>query len=503
MTQQLLTKKLVLPKPVYLKDPADLQKFEDTLKTLCEKSLSQDWDWTFKVGGKVHQKLQTTDASNSYFIQLKTDQAIKEEKEKVEKDEDGRPVISKQVAEAMGKRGWEIQKLKEEESRFFKINVGIFEEKELLCVRKEIWDWCVSCIEGENKKFFCAHLVRDMDKWDIQDLLKTVKEFLQTENYKEYGQRIERFFTSKPKQDEDIFSYMSRLDKYREEVERLEHLSEELGETVKIPKFFQVWKILSGLEQYPEYRIYTEKVQQMEPREYIKLQVNDIRGELHKLHTNKVQMENKQEKNDVVGFNTVVGVKSSHPTGGWETVGRDRRDRTPSVSHNTHHTTQKSRSLTPRKFPIQTTLQHLKVPDGECMGYFSHGVCPRMSKNKPCHFNHTPKQHQHQQQQQQQQTPQRNVTIHTQQNRTNSLKHQHNNNRTSSSTSPVTHSSYPQRPQSRGVSSGGVCQTCGNVHGGTCLWDKRCFNCGGVHSIKVCTKTPTIQRYGGDRRKSV
>ena len=163
MSTQIITKKVTLPKPVNLKEPADYPRFEETLKDLCEKYLSQDWDWTFKVGGKVHQHLQTHDGDNIYFRQLKKEQTVKEEKENVAKDGDGNPVISAKVAEAMGKRGWEIKKLQKDEDRFYKINIGVFEEKELLGVRKEIWGWCVSCIEGENKKYFCSHLVNQMD----------------------------------------------------------------------------------------------------------------------------------------------------------------------------------------------------------------------------------------------------------------------------------------------------------------------------------------------------
>ena len=76
-------------------------------------------------------------------------------------------------------------------------------------VRKEIWEWMVLSLEGEHKTLFCAHLVRECDKWDIQQLYKTVKDFLHTENYREYGERMERFFTARPKEGEDIFSFMS------------------------------------------------------------------------------------------------------------------------------------------------------------------------------------------------------------------------------------------------------------------------------------------------------
>ena len=68
----------------------------------------------------------------------------------------------------MGKRGWEVAKLKEtEEDRFFKMNKEEFESRS---VRKEIWEWAVLCVQGEQKTLFCQHLVGDIDKWDIYQL---------------------------------------------------------------------------------------------------------------------------------------------------------------------------------------------------------------------------------------------------------------------------------------------------------------------------------------------
>ena len=60
----------------------------------------------------------------------------------------------------------------------------------MLGVRKEIWEWMVLSLEGEHKTLFCAHLVCECDKWDIQQLYKTVRDFLHTENYREYGERM-------------------------------------------------------------------------------------------------------------------------------------------------------------------------------------------------------------------------------------------------------------------------------------------------------------------------
>ena len=119
----------------------------------------------------------------------------------------------------LGKRDWQIAKLRDGEEKFFKADTNTFEERELLGMRKEIWEWMVLSLEGEHKTLFCAHLVRD--KWDIQQLYKTVREFLHTENYREYEERMERFFTARPKEGEDIFSFMSRMDKYEEEITHL------------------------------------------------------------------------------------------------------------------------------------------------------------------------------------------------------------------------------------------------------------------------------------------
>lgn len=219
-------------------------------------------------------------------------------------------VISRGVQEAMGKHQWQVTKLREDEEVFFKINKCEFENEDLLSVRKEIWDWMVICVGGENKNLFCAHILRETDKWDIFHLFRSVKDFLQTENYREYGTRLERFFTSQPKTGEDIFSYISRVDKYKEEVEKLEHLAQDAGETLVVPKFFQVWKILSAVEKFPEYRMFVEKVQQMTPQEWVRLRPESIRGELHKIHSNRVSLqvlrEEKKESNTNNNNNNVA-----------------------------------------------------------------------------------------------------------------------------------------------------------------------------------------------------
>ena len=124
--------------------------------------------------------------------------------------------------------------------------------------------------------------------------------FLHTENYRDVGLKMEKFHTARPNQGEDIFSYINRLEKYREEISHLEYLAKEIGETLELPKFCVVWKILSGLEKYPEYKIFLDMVQSLPPKKWIKLDIKTIRDELHKIHSNKLVMK---QDNTVVGYN--------------------------------------------------------------------------------------------------------------------------------------------------------------------------------------------------------
>src|SRR6185437_2787814 len=60
-----------LPKPVFLKTPADFKPFEESLKLLCERYLSLDWEWSFRVGGKVQQEMEEIDPQNPLWTRLK------------------------------------------------------------------------------------------------------------------------------------------------------------------------------------------------------------------------------------------------------------------------------------------------------------------------------------------------------------------------------------------------------------------------------------------------
>ena len=289
----------------------------------------------------------------------------------------------------MGKRPWQVEKMKEEEDLFFKVNKNEFEARELLYNRKEIWDWVVLCVQGENKKLFCAHLVRECDKWDIHQLYIRLKNFLSTENYQVFGGRIEDFFTSKPRDNEDIFSYMSRLDKTQEEILHLQHLAVEAGETLEMPKFYKVWKILSAVEKFPDYRIFSEKVQLMSPQEWIKLTPEQIRVDLHKIHANKMQLQVSSSNNNTVGLSAQVKRPPPPPP-----------QRPPSPSPKTRggrggggeRKQDRKRSDTPGRYSVQDKLKNFNCPEGVCLGFFRYGKCPRQSKGRVCLFKHDQQQ---------------------------------------------------------------------------------------------------------------
>ena len=501
-----------MPKAIFVAAPADFTRFEECLKSLAEKYLSPTWEWTYKVNGKVQQEIEKKDPENE-GVQIIKKTTQKEEKHDISSfrtpqresgsgsvSASGRRIppppsappalVSRVVADVLGKRDWQIAKLRDGEEKFFKADTNTFEERELLGMRKEIWEWMVLSLEGEHKTLFCAHLVRECDKWDIQQLYKTVREFLHTENYREYGERMERFFTARPKEGEDIFSFMSRMDKYEEEIGHLQHLALEAGETLKMPKFCRVWKILSAVEKYPEYRVFTDKVQQMAPKEWIALSPETVRQELHKIHSNKVSLSSEKKDTQQQTFFTARAPPPPPPVqnqgarerdaGAWKTQRRPERARASS----------QQRTPTPTKqYTVGEKLQYHKCPEGECLGHFRSGVCPRKQLGKPCVFKHT----------------QKNNTTPT----SPHINPEHPGR--SRSMSPVL-SGEGVRAGQRGWERGG-CTRCGGAHTTEkCTWDRECYECGGMHAARMCRKkkdrtTRTTQFGGGapnrERRNSV
>ena len=186
-------KDLKLPKHVYLQAPTDYANFERELKQLAEKYVSPDWDWTFKLDGRVHKDIQKKDPNHHLLKTIQKElleernfsknfsTPMKEDK----KEEPARRVIFPQterrappgspppppplvtpvdekvgvdrvLLDALGKRAWQAEKLHEQEDRFFNTHALTFEGPELLPFRKELWEWCVKCVKGEKGDLFLA-----------------------------------------------------------------------------------------------------------------------------------------------------------------------------------------------------------------------------------------------------------------------------------------------------------------------------------------------------------
>src|SRR6185437_12865391 len=66
--------------------------------------------------------------------------------------------------------------------------------------------------------------------------------------------------------------------------------------TTKPARFSVVWKVLSGIETYPEYKTFIERIEQMKPEEWVRLTVKEIREEIHRIQKNKSTFSKEEQK---------------------------------------------------------------------------------------------------------------------------------------------------------------------------------------------------------------
>jgi hypothetical protein len=212
------------------------------------------------------------------------------------------------VAAALGRKGWEAERLLAEGDEFFWDTIlHTIESTEMVAVRKEIWRWMVACLEGEAAtKGFCAHLVRETDIFDIAQLYTNVKNFLNTENYRELDDRLGRVYTARPTQGEDIFSFIGRLVRLKEEVMQLDYLGDVDGGKTIIPEILIVTKILRAAEGYQEYQFFTEALIASPKKEWVNLTVSKLRDHLLSVHSNRASLAKGGEAKGGVGLFTEV-----------------------------------------------------------------------------------------------------------------------------------------------------------------------------------------------------
>ena len=136
--------KMKMPKAIFVSAPADFTRFEECLKSLAEKYLSPTWERTYKVNGNVQQEIEKKDPKNEEVKMIKKTshteekhdissfQTPKTERGGVPKTErvggSGKipppppappTLVSRVVADLLGKRDWQIAKLRDGEEFFF------------------------------------------------------------------------------------------------------------------------------------------------------------------------------------------------------------------------------------------------------------------------------------------------------------------------------------------------------------------------------------------------
>ena len=94
----------------------------------------------FQSRWEGQRKIEETESEHPCLQMIKNEQKtlIHTKKPKGPDENFPEPTISKGVLEALGKRGWELEKLKTNTEQFFQIDTSSFEDKELLSMRKDM-----------------------------------------------------------------------------------------------------------------------------------------------------------------------------------------------------------------------------------------------------------------------------------------------------------------------------------------------------------------------------
>src|SRR5690606_36042362 len=153
--------------------------------------------------------------------------------------------------------------------------------------RRRVWEWCVRCLQGPPERPLpYAHLLSQIDRFDITHFQKVVSDFLNARNFQTFGETMEKFFSSTRARGEDLFSYFTRLDNEMKEIEQLEDLAREVGEdTFKIPRWIVVWKMLKAISQEKRYQLKIQELLQKPPSEFLRISASRLRQDIQILHT--------------------------------------------------------------------------------------------------------------------------------------------------------------------------------------------------------------------------
>ena len=163
--------------------------------------------------------------------------------------------------------------------------------------RRVLWEWVVKCVQGEKGDLFCAHLVGAADSFDVVHLLVLISDFVHSDNIQVFGDRFQQFFSSTPKESEDIFTYITRMSCQIKEIERLNEIVGETGaQPIKIPDFVVVWKIFQAVQKYKDFDFFFRSFLVKRPRDWLNLNPEQLIGELKTYATNTRDLDGKSSQ---------------------------------------------------------------------------------------------------------------------------------------------------------------------------------------------------------------
>ena len=142
-----------------------------------------------------------------------------------------------------------------------------------------------ACVAGGP----CAHL--KPDEYCITHFLKLIKDNLHVENFNTLTARMEIFYASSIKKEEDIFQYFSRLTKEIDNIHRLQYLTAALGESILIPKYMIILKILAAASlRKKEYGFFLERLIIEDTEEWLRKGPDELMSELARIKKGRDQL---------------------------------------------------------------------------------------------------------------------------------------------------------------------------------------------------------------------
>jgi hypothetical protein len=362
------------------------------------------------------------------------------------------------------------------EEKFVDLQSREFEDSKLLDLRRELWFWVVKSLTGTNpdKPLVCSHIVGQTDRYDVTHLIRNVREFLGTQNFSEFSETLETFYTIKYRRGESLFHFFTRVQESVHKVQILEHLSERVGEPVKIPNWQVTLKMLTAVKESGEYSHWIYEIFKKQPVEYLRITPKEIWDQLQQLYISDRQLSSTPITPTLfLGENTQTGAGGSKGGPGFVPSQSGKTPPLPPTLSNTLHkfspllprqslSPSFQHTLNPNSTPVVSNTQQKQIktliPPPEkhlCMFKYNNGECKKVNCKYDHNFTHTL------------------VSVSDSENKNKKGGEKKEKEKKNSSSSSSSSSS---------------CVTCGDPNHTKCGWKGSCHICENNHKTQYCKK---------------